>query len=179
MRTISLLTAALVAATSLAVAGDLSGRRAPGFSLPDSKVRRHDLQDYRGKFLLIDIMQTTCPHCRTFSAILEQVKTKYAGRLAILSVVISPPDTDGTVQSFAAQNKITTPILFDCGQMSASYLKVTPDRPQILFPHLFIIDPQGMIVDDYGYSEQTKAIFGGQGIFPILDRLLGAAPARK
>ena len=159
-------------------AGVLSGRRAPGFSLPDSKLRQHDLQDYRGKLVLIEIMQTNCPHCRTFAGVLGQVNTKYAGRVAILTVV-NPPDTVDTVQAFLGQLKITTPVLFDCGQMSASYLMATPERPQVSVPHLFLIDAQGMIVDDYGSSEQTKAIFEGQGIFPILDRLLGAAPARK
>jgi peroxiredoxin len=178
MRTISFLTATLVAATSLAVAGDLSGRRAPGFSLPDSQLRQHDLQDYRGKFVLLDVIQTGCPTCRVFSGILDQVKAKYAGRIVTLTVV-NPPDTLNTVRAFITQLKVTSPVLFDCGQMSASYLKVTPDRPQVHVPHLFIIDAQGMIVDDYGYSEQTKAIFEGQGIFPILDRLLAAAPARK
>ena len=178
MRTIFLLTATLVAASSLAVAGDLSGRRAPGFSLPDSKLRQHDLQDYRGKFVLIDIIQTGCPTCRVFSGVLEQVKAKYAGRVVTLTVV-NPPDTLDTVQAFIAQLKVTSPVLFDCGQMSASYLKVTPDRPQVHVPHLFIIDAQGMIVDDYGYTEQTKAVFESKGIFPILERLLGAAPARK
>jgi peroxiredoxin len=178
MRTISFLTTTLVAATSLAVAGDLSGRRAPGFSLPDSQLRQHDLQDYRGKFVLLDIIQTGCPACRAFTAVLEQVKAKYGGRLATL-VITNPPDNLNTVRQFIAQLKVSSPVLFDCGQMSASYLKVTPDRPQVNVPHLFIIDAQGMIVDDYGYSEQTKAIFEGQGIFPILDRLLGAAPARK
>ena len=178
MRTIFFLTATLVAATSLAFAGDLSGRRAPGFSLPDSKLRQHDLQDYRGKFVLLDVIQTGCPACRAFSAVLEQVKAKYGGRLATL-VVTNPPDNLNTVRQFIAELKVTSPVLFDCGQMSASYLKVTPDRPQVHVPHLFIIDAQGMIVDDYGYSEQTKAIFEGQGIFPILNRLLGAVPARK
>jgi peroxiredoxin len=178
MRTISFLTITLVAATSLAAAGDLSGRRAPGFALPDSKLRTHDLQDYRGKFVLLDIIQTGCPTCRVFAGVLERVKAKYAGRIVTLTVV-NPPDSLNTVQAFVTQLKVTSPVLFDCGQMSASYLKVTPDRPQVHVPHLFIIDPQGMIVDDYGSSEQTKAIFEGQGIFPILDRLLGAAPGRK
>ena len=44
------------------MAGDLSGRRAPGFSLVDSDFVHHDAQDYRGKILLLDIMQTSCPH---------------------------------------------------------------------------------------------------------------------
>jgi peroxiredoxin len=174
MRIFLLVIASLAALAWPSAAGPLSGRRAPGFSLPDSKMRQHDLQDYRGKLVLIEIMQTTCPHCRTFAGILEQVNAKYAGRVAILSVVV-PPDTVDTVQAFIGQYKITTPVMFDCGQMSASYMMVTPERSQVSFPHLFLIDRMGMIVDDYGYAAETKEIFEGKGLFAILDRLLGAA----
>jgi peroxiredoxin len=174
MRIFLLVIASLAALAWPSAAGPLSGRRAPGFSLPDSKLRQHDLQNYRGKLVLIEIMQTTCPHCRTFAGVLEQVNAKYPGRVAILTVV-NPPDTTNTVQAFIGQYKITTPVLFDCGQMSASYLMATPERPQISVPHLFIIDAKGAIVDDYGYSAETKEIFEGKGLFPILDRLLGRA----
>ena len=34
-------------------AGDQAGRRAPGFALPDSTMKFHDLADYRGKIVLI------------------------------------------------------------------------------------------------------------------------------
>jgi peroxiredoxin len=174
MRTLFFLIASLAALALPAAAGPLSGRRAPGFSLPDSKMRQYDLQDYRGKLLLIEIMQTTCPHCRTFAGVLEQVHAKYAGRVAVLTVV-NPPDTVNTVQAFTGQLKITTPVVFDCGQMSASYLMVTPERPQVSVPHLFIVDAKGTIVDDYGYSAETKEIFEGKALFPIVDKLLGAA----
>ena len=42
------------AAASLEAAGELSNRRAPGFSLPDSNINYHDLGDYRGKIVLVD-----------------------------------------------------------------------------------------------------------------------------
>src|SRR6185369_7890260 len=98
-------------------AGELSGRRAPGFALPDSSIRYYDSQDYRGKILIIDFMQTQCPNCATLSEILEKVKAKYAGKVAILSVV-TPPDTPDTVKQYIAGHKLTYPILFDCGQMA-------------------------------------------------------------
>jgi len=60
----------LACSASLMAAGELSGRRAPGFSLMDMNFKQYDSQDYRGKILLIDIMQTTCPHCAMFSSIL-------------------------------------------------------------------------------------------------------------
>lgn len=172
--------AVLIAAGSLFAAGDLSGRRAPGFSLPDASSRYHDPQDYRGRIVIVDFMSTSCPHCSTFSKILEKVKAKYAGKVAVLMVVNPPADNQSTVTRYAAAHKITSPILFDCGQVAASYLKVTPQNPSFDIPHFFVIDQQGMIRHNYGYSLLNKGIFEGDGIFPIIDSMLGgAAPAGK
>jgi peroxiredoxin len=159
-------------------AGTLSNRRAPGFSLPDMSGKQFDLQDYRGKIVLIDIMQTNCPHCRTFAKVLDKVVAKYGGRVAVLSVV-NPPDTPATVSQFLKDLKSRFPILFDCGQMAISYTKATPQNPSVDVPHLFIIDGNGWIVNDYGYSEQTKDVFEGSALFAELDRMLAARPAKK
>ena len=164
--TVFLLTASLIWA-----AGGLSNRRAPGFSLMDTKGQQVDLQDFRGKIVLVEIMQTKCPHCRAFSKILDQIKAKYGDRVAILSVV-NPPDTAQTVSQYLAEVKPATPLLFDCGQMAISYFKASPQNPSVDLPHLFIIDANGWIVNDYEYNDATKNIFEGQALSPKLDRML-------
>ena len=182
MRTFLLLAAALIAAASLGVSGEHSGRRAPGFSLPDmsdAKWRRHDLQDYRGKIVVIDVMKTDCPHCGVTAATLESIKAKYKDRVVVLAVV-HPQDKPDQVQDFIKRHKVSYPVLFDCGQMAASYFGITPDRSQVPIhvPHLFIIDSRGVIAEDYGYSAINREIFEGKGLVPVLDRLL-AATGRK
>ncbi|MCC6859360.1 MAG: TlpA family protein disulfide reductase [Bryobacterales bacterium] len=173
------LLALCLSVVSLSGAGELSGRRAPGFALLDSTLTRyHDPQDYRGKILLVDIMLTTCPHCQQLSGVLEEAARRYKGRVQVLSIVI-PPDNQTTVAKYIAEKKITNPILFDCGQVTASYLKATPQNSRIEVPHLFIIDEQGMIRNDYGYSEATRQIFEGKALFAELDRMLKQAPASK
>jgi peroxiredoxin len=167
---------ALCVASLLMASGELSGRRAPGFSLPDVKGEQHDLQDYRGKIFLLEIMQTNCPHCRTFSKVLDEAQAKYAGRVVALSVV-NPPDTFNTVVKYTQEVKPAFPILFDTGQMAISYMKATPAKPTIDLPHLFIINADGMIVNDYGYEAGPKAIFEGRALFTELDRILAAKPA--
>jgi len=167
-------------ATCALSAGDLSGRRAPGFSLPDSNLKQYDIADYRGRIVVIDIMKTDCPHCRTLSAVLEKVKVKYGDKVVVLSVV-NPPDNTATVAKYIAEVKVTSPMLFDCGQMAASYLKVTPSNPRVSVPHVFVIDGRGMIRDDYAYDLPNKHIFEGQGLYPVIDKLLaaGAGGAKK
>jgi peroxiredoxin len=162
---------ALVVCAGLLQAGALSNRRAPSFTLYDASFNTHDLLDYRGKVVIIDFMQTACPHCATFSGILEKVKAKYGDRVVILSIV-NPPSTQADVKNYAAKNKVTTPILMDCGQMAFSYLKPSPQNPGINVPHVFIIDRKGMIVDDYGYGPLTKGIFEGKDFFPIIDKVV-------
>ena len=105
-------------------AGELSGRRAPGFSLPEAPGVQRDPQDYRGKILIVDFMQVTCEHCVAFSAILEQARAKYGDKIAILSIVNPPSDAKG-VADYITQHKVKSPILFDCGQVAYSYLKPT------------------------------------------------------
>ena len=163
----------LLSAVSLFAAGELSNRRAPGFSLPDFNLKQYDTQDYRGKVLIVEIMQTTCPHCAAFSAVLEEAVAKYGGRVAVLSITL-PPDKVDDVKRYIAAHKITVPILFDCGQAAASYLRAGPQRSDISVPHVFLIDPQGMIRNDYEYSVLTKEFFEGRGLFAELDRLLAA-----
>ena len=72
---------------------------------------------------------------------------------------------------YIGKYKITSPILFDCGQVAFSYLK--PTSASIQIPHVFLIDAQGMIRNDYGYSPLTKGIFEGRDLFTELDRMVG------
>lgn len=153
----------------LFAAGDYSNRRAPGFSLTDSHYQQHDGQDFRGKVLLIDIMTTTCGVCQRLADVLTQVKVKYADKIGILSIV-TLPDNFGTADRFAAEHKIHWPILFDSGQMIASYLRVTPENPQVHFPHLFVIDPDGVIRNDFdGTDDKALTV---DGLSAEIDKLL-------
>jgi peroxiredoxin len=140
-----LLTAA--AALTLSAANENAGRRAPGFSLSDPAMQQHDIYDLRGKVVLLEIMQTRCPHCKELAGVLEKLKGKYGASIQILSIVL-PPDTLADVKEYIQTMKVTTPILFDCGQVTASYLKITPQNPKVSFPHLFVIDKEGIIRHD-------------------------------
>ena len=168
------LAAVFVLTTALLLAsGELSNRRAPGFSLPDPGYNHfYDPQDYRGKVVIIDIMSTTCPHCMLLSSTLEQVKQHYGDKIMIMSVVL-PPDNGNTVTKYIQTHKITVPVLFDMGQMTISYFNARPGQGQIQVPHLFLIDKEGMIRNDFAYDdEKTRPVFEGPGLYPEIDKLL-------
>jgi peroxiredoxin len=163
---------ALLIASILSASGELSNRRAPGFALPDAEYTHfYDLQDYRGKVVLMDFMSTTCPHCLLLTTTLEKVKEKYGDRVAILSIVL-PPDNQDTVTKYKNVNHVTVPIVCDMGQTAIAYMNARPGMSHIDVPHLFVIDKQGMIRNDFTYSDKDKAVFEGSGLFPEIDKLL-------
>lgn len=153
------------------MAGPASGKRVASFTLPDATGKYYDVLDYRGKLLLIDIMKTECGHCQTFTKTLERVKARYGDRINILSVV-NPPDDPKKVADYIAKFKVSSPILFDVGQATAAMLKITPQNPSISLPHLLVVDANGIVQKDWPFSEADKAIFDGDGLFAILDKML-------
>jgi peroxiredoxin len=162
------LTLALAAGLPLA-AQNLSGRRAPGFSLPDSAMMQHDLLDYRGRWLLIDFMKTDCTHCMALSKVMEQVHAQFP-KVGLLSVVIAPPDNQQTVAQYVAKTGAkSTTVVFDQGQMAVSYFKATPANPGFDTPHLFIVDPNGMIVKDIPQSP----VLEDSGLIKVLEQVMG------
>ncbi len=173
MRTIP---AVLLCTAALFAAGDNSGRRAPGFALPDAKMQVYDLADYRGKIVVLEFMQTTCGHCAAFADVLERVQQKYGDKVAILAVVNSRGDDQNTVGQYISGHRITYPVLFDAGQMAYSYMR----SMSFDTPHVFLIDARGTIENDWGYSLITHDIFEGNGLMSEIDSLLaGQAAPRK
>ncbi|MBI4894026.1 MAG: TlpA family protein disulfide reductase [Acidobacteria bacterium] len=170
-----LLSILLLSAMALS-AGPLAGKRVASFTLPDMAAKYHDVLDYRGKVLLIDIMKTECPHCQTLSRTLERIKEKYGNRIAVLSIV-NLPDNYQTVSAYIAKYKVTNPVLFDTGQATAAMLRITPQNPSISLPTLLVVDANGIIRSDLVYSDAQKAIFEGDGLSPLIDQAM--APAKK
>jgi len=153
---------------ALALTAADAPRRAPGFALFDSKMQVFDLYDYRGKVVVLEFMETTCPHCAAFADVLREVAQKYPGKVQILSVVEAQKDNANTVAQYVAGHKVTYPILFDAGQMAYSYVR----SGDLLFPHVYLIDANGFIRGDWVYDVTTRDIFDGKGLSNEIDKLL-------
>ncbi|MCW5965380.1 MAG: TlpA family protein disulfide reductase [Bryobacterales bacterium] len=172
MRKLTLLAVAIcvmLALPALAI-NEHSNRRAPGWSLPDTNFKFHDLMDFRGKVVLIEFMQTSCPHCQEATQNLKKIAGRYGPNVVLIHVV-NPPSSMNDVQSYISKNQIASPVLFDSGQVAASYLRITPANPGFDVPHLFVVNKEGQIVNDFGYSPSTKDFFFGNALTPILDKL--------
>jgi hypothetical protein len=117
---------------------------------------------------VLDYMKTDRPASQPLSKQLEQLQARLGAKVAVLAIVL-PPDNTATVSKYITLTKTTIPILFDSGQTGMWYFKATPQHPQFDSPHLFVINPQGMIVRDWnqtdiekgGYMPQVEALLAG------------------
>jgi peroxiredoxin len=151
----------------------LGGRRAPSFSLPDSNNVQHDILDYRGKWLLLTFTTSMgCQHCAQFSRELDKLQS---AKIAVLSVML-PPENYSTGTRYATENKLTSPIVFDQSQVAIAYFKATPAHPRIDTPHLFAINPAGMIVQDWSDNAVGAMLAAKGGVAAAVQALIAAAP---
>jgi thiol-disulfide isomerase/thioredoxin len=132
--------------------------------------RFHDLADFRGKVVVLEFFQTTCPHCSAFADVLAQVPAKYGDKVAIISVANVNTDNPGQVEQYVSLRKITYPVLLDQGQMMFSYA-LSPGH--IDLPRVYLIDANGYIRADYVYGPLTRDVFEGKGLFSEIDKILG------
>jgi peroxiredoxin len=171
---LTLFFAAVLSLSGVLYAQELSNRRAPSFSLPDSTLKQYDILDYRGKWLLLGFIGTGSAESKDLSKKLEAAKATLGPKATILSVLISPPETQATAAKYAAETKITTPILFDSGQVAIAYFKATPQKPTFDQPHLFAINPNGLIVKDW-----SQAAMQAPGFIAEVSQLVAGSPAKK
>lgn len=156
----------LLCAAALAAAD--GSRRAPGFALMDIKGQMHDLADYRGKVVVLEFMQSTCPHCAAFVDILQKAQRKYGDKIAILAIGNPPVDDPNTISQYISGHQITYPVMLDCGQVAYSYVL----KSKIDLPTAYVIDTKGMIAGEYSYGPLTAGFFEGNDLFTQIDRLL-------
>jgi peroxiredoxin len=164
----------LLCATALLFAQ--APKRAPGFCLVDTTGQWRDLADYRGKVVIIEFMQTTCPHCAAFAPKLQAVSQKYGNRVQVIAIGL-PPDSPQTMLEYVKGHGVTYPLLLDMGQVAASYVRA----PDLHFPHAFLVDGDGMIRGNWEEGPLAKDIFEGNGLMKEVDKLLAptAGAAKK
>src|SRR5215471_250121 len=164
MKFVKTLAAALLCAA--AIHAQWAPKRAPGFCLSDTTGQWRDLADYRGKVVLVEFMQTTCPHCAAFTDTLSALQKKYGDKLQILAIAL-PQDTPQTMMKYAAGHKLTYPLLFDMGQVTASYVRAQ----DMNFPTVYLVDGDGMLRGHWEQGTAPKEIFDGDGLSAEIDKL--------
>jgi len=116
------------------------GDTAPEFSIT-TNAGQFDLASVSTPVLL-EVFAPWCPHCQRETKILNDLSTKYAGKLAIVAVSGDPvdyehngqPESQSNVNAFAAQYQTKYPVAFD------QNLKVASQYLHSGFPSIHLID---------------------------------------
>ncbi len=118
----------------------LAGAAQAGFTMQDNKGRVHHLEDYRGKWLLVNFWATWCPPCLEEIPDLIKLYDAHKGKdLEILGVAMSYQDPK-YVSDFADSMFINYPVVLGTPELAAQI------GPVPGLPTSYLFNPQGEIV---------------------------------
>ena len=123
---------------------------APGFSLKTLNDSVINLNDLRGKFVVIHIATTWCPFCNAEAPYLEKLYKNYKDKNVEVLLIDVKESKELVAEKLKEKYKLSFPILLDLnGKVAASYAPkdVLPelDRDEVMLASNLIIDPEGII----------------------------------
>ena len=93
------------------------GDKVPGFVVEMFDGTKVDVEDLRGKVVLVNFWATWCPPCRKEIARMQKdVVERFADEEDFVLLAVAIDDASKTVKSFMERNGYTFPVAFDGGQ---------------------------------------------------------------
>ena len=112
-------------------------KRKINFKLPDFEGNFVSLDDYKGKYVLVDIWQTSCPICREKN---KEIASKKSGIKAEILGICLDLNTKEELEKAAKEDNITWKQLKDPGGKFTDTMEVST------VPFMFLINPEGYVV---------------------------------
>jgi thiol-disulfide isomerase/thioredoxin len=122
--------------------GKILGDEIQNFTFTTLEDERFDLNNFRGKYLLIDFWATWCGPCVKSMKKLPQLKSEHENDLNILC--ISTSDNPDKVSKFINKNDYGKTLTFGLStdnELIDSYFNISA------IPLYFLVDPEGIIID--------------------------------
>jgi hypothetical protein len=176
----------LVALPTVAAPGPEIGKPAPAFTLVDAQGKTHSLSDYKGKVVVIEWVNITCPNAQAVyeSGLVPKLQKKYAAKDVVwLSMIITEKQQDEyganlispeRAQSMAADlvekyGASPAATLIDLGgTVSAKYDTRTS-------MHLFVVDKNGTLAYD-GALDDQRGEEGENYVASAIDAITAGKP---
>ena len=144
--------AAIVLLTAISIVscqGEVSGGKAPDFTLQDLSGNPYSLSNASGKVIILDFWATWCPPCKMEIPHFQALYSEYASSgVEIIGIAL---DRGGAsdVMPFVQQEGVIYPILISDQKVEAAYGGIRS------IPTTFIIDRKGNIVEKVvGYRDK-------------------------
>lgn len=131
-----------------------AGFPAPDFTLQTPTGETYTLSELKGKAVLVNLWATWCPPCRAEMPAIQNIYDEYKEQgFIVLAINMTTQDNPLNIAPFAAEYKLTFPILLDeTGEISAAYQLRS-------LPSSYFIDREGII---------SEVVIGG----PMAEALL-------
>jgi peroxiredoxin len=167
-----------------ASAAAVVGQPAPAFTATDSTGKTQSLADYKGKFVVLEWNNDTCPFVgkQYGSGNMQGLQKAYTEKgVAWLTINSSAPGKEGNVDAAQAnailekRSAAPTAYLLDPqGVVGRAYGAKTT-------PHMFVIDPQGQLVyaggiDDKPSTDQADVKTAKNYVRAALDEAMAGKP---
>ena len=112
---------------------------APNFKAATLTGKQFELQDLRGRVVLLDFWATWCPPCRNEAPQLQKLWEKYKDKgLVVIGIALDSGD-DAALRKFAADNELTYWLVNDRSGAIAAKYRIGP------IPTTYIVSPSGAI----------------------------------
>ncbi|WP_396170626.1 TlpA family protein disulfide reductase [Flavobacterium sp.] len=125
-------------------ANKLNGSASPTFDYENHKGGKTKLEDFKGKFVYIDVWATWCGPCRAEIPSLKKVEEKYHGKnIEFVSISIDTAKDHEKWKGFVTEKQLGGVQLFADKDWSSDFIKAYGVTG---IPRFILIDPSGKIV---------------------------------
>jgi thiol-disulfide isomerase/thioredoxin len=114
-------------------------------SLIDTKNAKTNLEQFRGKIIVLNFWATWCPPCREEMPELSQLQTAYKDKnVVVIGVAI---DEMAAVNEYLQTSPVSYPILLS--ENESMDLAIQLGNEQAVLPYTVIIDADGNVIDTF------------------------------
>ena len=135
---------ALAVVSSLAWAASPIPRKAPDFVIVEPSGKQIPLSSFKGKVVVLEFLDTTCPHCQHTSVMLSMLKQQLGPRgfqpIRIATYNNAPPQVIGFLSQFSP----SYPVGISDNDTVVKFLGFSP-QDRVMVPQIVVIDRKGMI----------------------------------
>lgn len=121
---------------------------APSFRLPDLEGKLHQLDDYKGKLVLINFWSAECPWAERADQGLNAAAQKWGEDVVVLCIASNANESVELIEKVSRARDTALILLDKRQQLAQEYGAITT-------PHIFVIDQQGILQYQGAYDDMT------------------------